>query len=441
MTVAVPAHTAVKTKPYAEFVKALNIVEQTQLTLFTDTLPPNKEETIKIYEARVSEAETKLDKDAPDYAKQSDTIRIEIMRTLLSETIEQYNDQYANYISPDSLKKYNSRRNGNFVGVGLKFRAIKDDYPVAIGALTGGPMENANIQPGDTLISVDDTTLFELSSSEIVKALKGPADSVATLLISRDNVEHTLKVNRTSVELHYADSELLKNNIGLIKVSRFGSNTHVRVGKMLDDLISQGAQSFILDLRDNPGGSTRAARAIVSMFSTEKDVYREKYKSGAVKQLPRHGEHKTDLPLAVLINGDSMSSSEIVAGAIQSYNRGIIIGSPSFGKGLVQKVFNLQAPLGGAVRTTIAVFGRPDHQIIHAAGIVPDVYVKTKSDFMFRRTGSLNISAQARAFQRTLLEKDVKAKHPDKAEEFIAANDLQLQTAVNRLEGIINNAQ
>jgi len=417
MTVAVPAHTAVKTKPYAEFVKALNIVEQTQLTLFTDTLPPNKEETIKIYEARVSEAETKLDKDAPDYAKQSDTIRIEIMRTLLSETIEQYND------------------------VGLKFRAIKDDYPVAIGALTGGPMENANIQPGDTLISVDDTTLFELSSSEIVKALKGPADSVATLLISRDNVEHTLKVNRTSVELHYADSELLKNNIGLIKVSRFGSNTHVRVGKMLDDLISQGAQSFILDLRDNPGGSTRAARAIVSMFSTEKDVYREKYKSGAVKQLPRHGEHKTDLPLAVLINGDSMSSSEIVAGAIQSYNRGIIIGSPSFGKGLVQKVFNLQAPLGGAVRTTIAVFGRPDHQIIHAAGIVPDVYVKTKSDFMFRRTGSLNISAQARAFQRTLLEKDVKAKHPDKAEEFIAANDLQLQTAVNRLEGIINNAQ
>ena len=136
-----------------------------------------------------------------------------------------------------------------------------------------------------------------------------------------------------------------------------------------------------------------------------------------------------------------MSSSEIVAGAIQTYNRGIIIGSPSFGKGLVQKVFNLQAPLGGAVRTTIAVFGRPDQQIIHAAGIVPDVYVKTKSDFMFRRTGSLNISDQAKAFQRQLLENDVKKKHPDSAEELIAATDLQLQTAINRLEGIVSSAQ
>ena len=108
---------------------------------------------------------------------------------------------------------------------------------------------------------------------------------------------------------------------------------------------------------------------------------------------------------------------------------------------MVQKVFNLQAPLGGAVRTTIAVFGRPDQQIIHAAGIVPDVYVKTKSDFMFRRTGSLNISDQAKAFQRKLLEHDVRKKHPDKAEELIAAADLQLQTAINRLEGIVSSAQ
>jgi len=162
MIVASPVQSAVKTKPYAEFVKALNIVEQTQLTLFTDTLPPSKEETIKIYESRVSEAEVELDKNAPDYAEQSDKLRINIMRDLLSETIEQYNDQYANYISPESLKRYNSRRNGSFVGVGLKFRAIKDDYPVAIGALTGGPMEGKNVQPGDKMISIDGNTLFEL---------------------------------------------------------------------------------------------------------------------------------------------------------------------------------------------------------------------------------------------------------------------------------------
>lgn len=441
MTVAIPAHSAVKTKPYAEFVKALNLIDQTQLTIFTDAPPPTRKESIEKYNSMVKALEAELDNTDADYDQQLETKQLEIMRKLISEKIDAYNDQYANYITPDSLKKYNARRNGNFVGVGLKFRAIEDGYPLAIGALSGGPMDGKDIKPGDKLISVDGNSLEKLNSGEIVKALKGPENSTATIQVLRDQQEHTVSVIRSAVELHYAAAEMIEGNIGLIKISRFGSKTHTRVATLLTSLIEEGAQSFILDLRDNPGGSTRAARAIVSMFSTEQDIYCERYKTGAVKQLPRHGDHLTDLPLAVLINGDSMSSSEIVAGAIQTYNRGLIIGSPSFGKGLVQKVFNLQAPLGGAVRTTIAVFGRPDHQLIHSAGIVPDVYVATKSDFMFRRTGSLNISKEARAYQRTLLEEGVRKKHPKNADTLIAAKDLQLQTAVNRLQTKVSNAE
>lgn len=441
MTVASEAQSAVKVTAYAEFVKALNIVQQTQLTIFTDATPQTKEEIIADYKKRVVTIEQELDKDATDYEATVEKKRIELMRLMLAETLENYNDQYANYIYPDALKKYNSRRNGNFVGVGLKFRAVKDEYPLAIGALTGGPMDGKDIRPGDKLISVDDKPLKALVSKEVVTALKGPANSTAKIKVLRDEKEHIVQVQRSAVELHYAESELLKENIGYIKVSRFGSKTHLRVEKLLKDLLDQGASSFILDLRDNPGGSTRAARAIVSMFSTEKDIYRERYKSGAEKPLPRHGEHATDLPLVVLINRESMSSSEIVAGAIQSYDRGIIVGSPSFGKGLVQKVFNLSAPLGGAVRTTIAVFARPDNQIIHAAGIVPDIYIETDSDFMFRRVGSLNIADEAKAFQRKLLEKDVREKNPEKADELIAATDLQLQTAINKLDSPAGNAQ
>ncbi len=441
MTVATPAASAAKPTAYAEFVKALNIVEQTQLTIFTDEIPPTKEQAIEDYNARVKFAEKQLDKSAVDYRTTSEAKRIEIMREVLSETIDTYNDQYANYIYPDALKKYNSRRNGNFVGVGLKFRTITDDYPVVIGPLTGGPLDGTDIKPGDKLISIDDTPLKDLTSSKVVAALKGPSGSSGVITVLRDDVEHTVDVTRSAVDLHYADAELLDHSIGYIKISRFGSKTHTRTEKLLKRLLDQGAKSFILDLRDNPGGSTRAARAIVSMFSTEQNIYCERYKTGAIKQLPRHGETLTDLPLAVLINGDSMSSSEIVAGAIQSYNRGTIIGAPSFGKGLVQKVFNLSAPLGGAIRTTIAMFGRPDHKLIHATGIVPDVYVESKSDFMFRRTGSLNIDDEARDFQRALLEQDVREKHPDKADDFIAAKDLQLQTAINRLQHLAGNAQ
>ena len=142
----------------------------------------------------------------------------------------------------------------------------------------------------------------------------------------------------------------------------------------------------------------------------------------------------TDLPLAVLVNGQSMSSSEIVAGALQSYNRGIVIGSPTFGKGLVQKVFNLAEPLGGAIRTTIAMFGTPDEKPIHATGIVPDIYIESEAGFMFRRTGSLNIRADARAYQRELLEQRVTIDFPDNAHRYIAASDAHLDTAISRLK-------
>ena len=139
------------------------------------------------------------------------------------------------------------------------------------------------------------------------------------------------------------------------------------------------------------------------------------------------------MPLAILVNGQSMSSSEIVAGALQSYSRGIVIGSPTFGKGLVQKVYNLSQPLGGAIRTTIAVFGTPDEKPIHATGIVPDVYIESDADFMFRRTGSLNIRADARQYQRELLEQRVTIDFPDKAHDYISASDVQLSTATAKL--------
>lgn len=422
-----------KVTAYSEFVKALDIIDQTQLTLFVDKTPSGKNEQLAVYEARLLESQATLDESAADYAEQLEGRRIEIMRAVISETIGQYNDKYANYIAPEPLKKYSSRRNGKVDGIGLKFRAVPNDFPIAIGPLLGGPMDGQDIEPGDKLLSINDTTLLSLKASQVGAALKGPSGSVATLTLSRDDKEHCVEVTRAAVELDYEDAELLQEGLGYIKISRFGSKTHTRVGKLVAELLLQGAQGFIVDMRDNPGGSTLAARAIVSMFCTEKEVYFERFKNGATRQLPREGEHKTDLPLAVLLNENSMSSSEIVAGAVQSYNRGVVVGAQSYGKGLIQKVFNLQAPLGGAIRTTIAEFGRPDKKMIHAIGIYPDLPVTSNSDFMFKREGSLNVSAKTKAFQRTLLERAVEKKYPKQAPKLIAAKDVQLETAKDAL--------
>ena len=417
----------------SEFIRALKIIDSTQLEIYSDTIAESSDSILKKLEQRSTEQATRLNPNSTDYEDTLQQQRIEIMRDLLNEAIEQYNDQYANYISPDQLKKYSERRSGNYQGVGLKFRARTDDYPLVIGAIIGGPLDNTDLLPGDLIIEANQTNLRGFTSKDIVNLLKGPDKSNIELKIQRNDTTHYVSGHRGPVDLKYARSEIIADQLGYIKISRFGGKTHETVGDLLHELLAQGVKGIILDLRDNPGGSTRAARAIVSMFSKEQHVYCEKNKSGAIKQLPRHGDHVTDLPLTVLVNGNSMSSSEIVAGALQSYGRGIVIGSPTYGKGLVQRVFNLEPPLGGAIRTTIAVFGRPDHQTIHATGIVPDIYIETPADFMFRRNGSLNIQANARAYQRVLLEEGVREKHADKADALINSPDAQLNKAIATL--------
>lgn len=406
--------------PETEFTRALGIIEQTQLNIFTQQQPKSTQQILTESNRQLAVATDQ-------------TARIETMRNVLSEAIDQYNDQYANYITPEALKRYREQRTGSYHGIGLKFRAMADDYPLVIGPLTGGPLENSNLQPGDQIIKADDTDLKGMSSSEIVKRLKGPEATVVNLQLNRNGISHTVTATRSPVKLEYARAEVIDGDIGYLKISRFGGNTHEKVRQLVKQLLNQSVSAFVLDLRGNPGGSTRAARSITSIFIRQEHVYCERYKSGERRLLPRHGNHLTDLPLAVLVNGDSMSASEIVAGALQTFDRGVIVGEPTFGKGLVQKVFNLAQPLGGAIRTTIAEFATPNGKPIHAAGIVPDKYIRTDADFMFQRTGSLNISDRARAYQRVLLEQRVRKDYPDTDEKLIAAADQQLQMAITTI--------
>ena len=356
------------------------------------------------------------------------------MREVLLESLEIYNDPFATYINPQQLKNYNNKRKGNLLGVGIKFRAYDEDYPVILGALLGGPLEG-RVQPGDRMITIDGVDQQGAKSSQVGRALKGKeGSSVNVLLRSKKGEERAITATRSQIKLLYARAEMLENQVGYIKISRFGGNTHVTVRGLLQDLLQQGAQSLVLDLRDNPGGSTRAARGIVSLFVDKQNVYCERYEAGGMRELPHEGEKLTDLPLSVVVNEHSMSSSEIVAGALQDYGRATLVGAPTYGKGLIQKVFNLKAPLGGAVRTTIAAYATPSHTLIHGVGVTPDIFEATAEESMFRETGSLNVSADTRAYKRRLLEQRIVEENEQKrADYLIALKDEQLLRAIKEI--------
>jgi len=408
----------------AQCIRALDIIDTTQLDIFLQREVRQREEVVQQIDALES---MPLD-DA-----------VTQMQQLLSEVLSLYNDPFANYINPKQHKSYNERRSGGFVGLGLKFRAQTDAYPFVIGALLGGPLEQQNMQPGDRMISVNDTDLKAKSTREISTVLKGEAGSTVTLGLERDGQAIKFEATRQAVQLHYARSDVIGSDIGYIKISRFGGKTHERVKPLLIDLLERGVKALVIDVRDNPGGSTRAARNIMSMFDQAAWVYCEQYKTGAVKRLPREGDVVTDLPVAVLVNEYSMSSSEILAGALQDYQRATLVGAPTFGKGLIQKVFALAEPVGGAVRTTIAMYGTPSHRLLHGRGLVPDVYVPSAPERLFKETGSVNISDEARAFRRSLLIADLREKYTDaEADAYSNLADAQLDVALTMLREKLN---
>jgi len=404
----------------AQCLKALDIIDTTQLGVFLQRELQSRAELVSQIDALES---LPLDK------------AINEMQVLLNEVLSFYNDPFANYINPKQHKAYTQRRTGGFVGVGLKYRTIDDEYPLVLGPLLGGPLEHRGINPGDKIVSADDIDLKSKSSREVASYLKGEPNSQVLLGFERNGKKFNVEAKRQAVQLHYARAVMLESSIGYLKVSRFGGKTHLRFKSLLQGLINQNAKAIVLDLRDNPGGSTKAARNMMSLFDEAPWVFCEQYKSGAVKRLPREGNVLTDLPMVVLVNEYSMSSSEILAGALQDYKRAKLIGAPTYGKGLIQRVFPLADPIGGAVRTTIAMYGTPSHKLLHGRGLVPDIYVPTPPERLYRETGSVNISDEAREFRRNLQIEQLRDKYPaDVLKAYAQFPDAQLNVALSTLK-------
>ena len=404
-----------------ELKRALGIIDKTQLELFRQGPLMSSDERGR-----------RID-DILSLEKSDSELAVSKARELLTDVQRAYGDPFANYITPVNHGNYQRSRGGNLVGIGIKFRSRDKDYPVVIGPLLGGPLDNFDVQPGDVLKSVAGESLFGASARQVRSKLSGPAGSRVSVNLGRGgSITTTLEVERRSVELHYARKALLANDIAYIKISRFGTDTFERIKDFVQNFEAQGVRAYILDLRDNPGGSTRAARIIMSLFDDASWVYCEQYKGGRSRQLPREGEQISNAPMAVLINERSMSSSEILAGALQARKRATLVGSPSFGKGLIQKVYPLKTPIEGAVRTTIATYATPDNLPLHSRGLTPDIYVPTAPHELYRETGSLNVSEQTRAFRTSLDTNRLRRKiGPSRADALIAVGDLQLQAAIS----------
>lgn len=246
-----------------------------------------------------------------------------------------------------------------------------------------------------------------------------------------------IEIERAVVELKYVKHRMLDDKIGYLRLTQFGENVYPDVKKAMEDLQKNNMKALVFDLRSNPGGALDQAIKISSMFLKEGRVVSVKSKEGAEQVSNREGKYYGDFPLVILINGGSASASEIVAGAIKDNKRGILVGEKSFGKGSVQTLIPL--PDGDGMKLTIAKYYTPSGISIHGKGIEPDVVVEEKEGYMLFDSMVTNIDEAGTKENKKEIIKEIKGE--EEAEKYAQHKDVQLDTAVGILKGLLLNKE
>ncbi len=326
-------------------------------------------------------------------------------------------DRYTRFLDPDGYKEMQKENNDEFVGIGalLGTNATKQVYVVR--PLPNSPAMKGNVMAGDVILKVNGQSTLKLTDTEVVKLIRGKENTPVTLTLQRRGAAHPVVIHlvRASVHQEVVQYTMVDpvNKIGYISLSSFNEESDVQVGKALTALQAQGMRGLVFDLRENGGGLLDIAREVASRFIPSGPVYWLRDRTETADMLePTNvdvAQHRANLkyPLAVLVNGDSASASEVVSGAIKDTGAGVLVGEKTFGKGIVQTIQGL--PDGSAVLITTQHYYTAHKNDIHHKGIVPDVYVKIP-DANLRRDA---------AFRRA---------HPEAVVDVV--NDTQLQAAM-----------
>jgi carboxyl-terminal processing protease len=276
-------------------------------------------------------------------------------------------DPHSVYIPADQIPSIEESFRGDFEGIGIEFQVVNDTLTV-VSPISGGPSEALGIMAGDQIIKVDGKSIIGITNEQVRKKLRGKAGTKVEVTILRIGVKKPINytIVRDKIPIYSVDTHFMINDkTGYVIVSRFAETTYDELFKALTDLKSQGMKQLILDLRGNPGGYLNQAVKIADLFisGNKKIVYTKGRRSEFDEEYDASKSSPYEkIPLIVLVNKGSASASEIVSGSIQDWDRGLIVGETTFGKGLVQRQFSL--PDNSAIRLTISRYYTPSGRLI-----------------------------------------------------------------------------
>lgn len=291
-------------------------------------------------------------------------------------------DVYSRYYTADEYAQETASTDGAYAGIGVSIQKNKNGGVQIAECYEGGPGADAGLQTGDVITAINDTDVTDMELSDVVSLIRENKDKTIVLTVFRENEEKSreISVDVTDVELPSVFGEMLDKKTGYIQITQFTGVTLQQYKDMFAELKDKGMERLVIDLRDNPGGLLTSVCDILREILPEGLIVYTEDKYGNREEETCDGKHQLDMPLAVLVNENSASASEIFAGAVQDHGVGTIVGTTTYGKGVVQELRQLSD--GSAVKLTVSNYYTPNGNSINKVGIKPDVEVKLASELL-----------------------------------------------------------
>lgn len=291
-------------------------------------------------------------------------------------------DPYSRYYTAEEYERANESTEGAYVGIGVLLQKNTEGGVAISYCYEGSPAEAAGIEKGDLISAIDGEDITDLTLTEVSDMVKKSGKGEVTLTIYREDVEGPIEipVEVADVELPSVFHEMLDDHVGYIRITEFSGVTYDQYMTAYNDLADQGMEKMVVDLRNNPGGLLDSVCDILNEILPEGLIVYTEDKYGNREEERVSGEHVLDIPLAVLVNESSASASEIFAGAVQDYGIGTIVGTTTYGKGVVQSIRKLSD--GSAVKLTVSNYYTPNGNHINKVGITPDVVEKLDTNLL-----------------------------------------------------------
>lgn len=298
----------------------------------------------------------------------------EMIDAIYKAVMDSLGDPYSIYYTEEEYNSFLESSSGSYCGIGVVVQQnVQTGIVTAVRPYQNCPGYEAGIRPGDLILAVGGTEITGMDLNAAVALIRGEEGTSVTITLQRDDEVFDVEVTRRQIDVETVTYRMLDDNIGYIQVDEFDEVTAKQFSEALDTLIDQGMEALVIDIRDNPGGLLNVVVDMLDEILPEGVIVSVKDKNGKTEEYRSDAETKLEVPLAVLVNGNSASASEIFAGAVKDYGVGTIVGTTTFGKGIVQTIFSLND--GTGMKLTIEDYYTPSGKSIHKIGVSPDVEI------------------------------------------------------------------